>query len=232
LTPPIIEVEVTMDMKPEVGEPDAGPWQAESLEGLVRRLLPEAGNRQNRPWIVAVDGRSGAGKTTLVHRLLARVPDSDVVHTDDVAWHLSFFDWADELRDGVLEPLLQGQAVHYRPPGWVARKRPGAIALPAGRSVVWVEGSGSSRQALSDIIDASIWVQCDNLEARRRLRARDGQEEEDLHREWEEQEIPFLLEDRPWERATVIVAGRPALEHDPNTQVVTAQPGPACAEIT
>jgi len=221
-----------MDMKPEVGEPDAGPWQAESLEGLVRRLLPAAGQRPNRPWIVAVDGRSGAGKTTLVERLLARVPDSDVVHTDDVAWHLSFFDWADELRDGVLEPLLQGEAVHYRPPGWVARKRSGAIALPAGRSVVWVEGSGSSRQALSDLIDASIWVQCDNLEARRRLRARDGQEEEDLHREWEEQEIPFLLEDRPWERATVIVAGRPALEHDPNTQVVTAQPAPPCAEIT
>jgi len=228
----MIEVEVTMDMKPEVGEPDAGPWQAESLEGLVRRLLPAAGHRPNRPWIVAVDGRSGAGKTTLVERLLARVPDSDVVHTDDVAWHLSFFDWADELRDGVLEPLLQGEAVHYRPPGWVARKRPGAIALPAARSVVWVEGSGSSRRALSDLIDASIWVQCDNLEARRRLLARDGHEEGDLHREWEEQEIPFLLEDRPWARATAIVAGRPAIEHDPNTQVVTAQPAPARAEIT
>ena len=52
-------------------------------------------------------------------------------------------------------------------------------------------------------------MQCNNFEARRRLLARDGQEEEDLHRDWEEQEIPFLLEDRPWERATVIVAGRP-----------------------
>jgi hypothetical protein len=221
-----------MDIKPEVGEADAGHWQVESLEGLVRRLLPAAGQRRNRPWIVAVDGRSGAGKTTLVDRLLALVPDSDVVHTDDVAWHLSFFDWADELRDGVLEPLLQGEAVHYCPPGWVARERPGAIALPAGRSVVWVEGSGSSRQALSDLIDASIWVQCDNLEARRRLLARDGQEEQDLHREWEEEEIPFLLEDRPWERATLIVAGRSALKHDQNTQVVTAQQAPACAEIT
>ncbi|WP_217700305.1 hypothetical protein [Arthrobacter sp. P2b] len=218
-------------MKPEVGEPAAGPWRAEALEGLVRRLLPAAGLRPNRPWIVAVDGRSGAGKTRLVDRLLAQVPDSDVVHTDDVAWHLSFFDWADELRNGVLEPLLRGEAVHYRPPGWVARERRGAIALPAGRSVVWVEGSGSSRQALTDLIDASIWVQCDNLEARRRLRARDGQEEEELHREWEEQEIPFLLQDRPWERATAIVAGRPLLEHDPNTQVVTAQPAPARAEV-
>jgi hypothetical protein len=90
----------------------------------------------------------------------------------------------------------------------------------------------SSRQALTDLIDASIWVQCDNLEARRRLRARDGQEEEELHREWEEQEIPFLLKDRPRERATVIVAGRPALEHDPDTQVVTAQPAPTRVEIT
>jgi len=213
-----------MDMKPEVGEPDPESWQVESLEGLVRRLLPAAGQRPNRPWVVAVDGRSGAGKTTLVRRLLARVPDSAVVHTDDVAWHLAFFDWADELRDGVLEPLRRGEAVRYRPPGWVTRERPGAIALPAGRSVVWVEGSGSSRQTLSDLVDASIWVHCDNCEARRRLLARDGQEEEDLHREWEAQEIPFLLEDRPWERATVIVAGRPALEYDPNTQVVSTQP--------
>jgi len=212
-----------VDIKPEVGEPAAGPWRAEALEGLVRRLLPAAGLRPNRPWIVAVDGRSGAGKTSLVDRLLAQVPDSDVVHTDDVAWHLSFFDWADELRTGVLEPLHKGEEVHYRPPGWVARERPGAIAVPAGRSVVWVEGSGSSRRALSHLIDASIWVQCDNLEARRRLRARDGQEEEELHREWEEEEIPFLLEDRPWERAAVIVAGRPALHHDPKTQVVTAR---------
>lgn len=209
-----------MGIRPEVGEPDTGLWQAESLENLVRRLLPPAGQRPTRPWIVAVDGRSGSGKTTLVDRLLAQVPDSDVVHTDDVAWHLSFFDWADEIRDGVLEPLRRAEAVRYRPPGWVARERPGAIALPAGRSVVWVEGSGSSRQALSNLIDASLWVQCDNREARRRLLARDGQEEADLHREWEEQEIPFLLKDRPWERATAIVAGRPALEHDPKTEVV------------
>jgi hypothetical protein len=97
--------------------------------------------------------------------------------------------------------------------------------------VVWVEGSGSSRQALADLVDASIWVQCGNVEARRRLLARDGEEESGLHSEWEEQEIPFLLEDRPWERATVIVAGRPALEHDPGTQVVTAQ-APPNAEIT
>ena len=75
-------------------------------------------------------------------------------------------------------------------------------------------------------------MQCDNFEARRRLLERDGHEEEDLHREWEEQEIPFLLEDRPWERATVIVAGRPALEYDPNTQVITTQPAPPCEEIT
>lgn len=212
-----------MDIEPEVGEPDAGPWQAESLEGMVRRLLPAARHRPDQPWIVAIDGRSGSGKTTLVERLLAQVPDSAAVHTDDVAWHLAFFDWADELRDGVLEPLLRGEAVHYRPPGWLARDRPGAITVPAGRSVVWVEGSGSSRRALSHLIDASIWVQCDNVEARRRLKARDGLEEEDLHREWEKEEIPFLLEDRPWERAAVIVAGMPALHHDRKTQVVTAR---------
>ena len=139
-----------MDMKPDVGEPAAGPWQAEPLESLVQRLLPAAGQRLKRPWIVAVDGRSGSGKTTLVDRLLARVPESDVVHTDDVAWHLSFFDWADELRDGVLEPLLRGEAVHYRPPGWVARERPGAIALaPGGPWCGWKGADHHAKRSLT-----------------------------------------------------------------------------------
>lgn len=219
-------------MKSGAGEPEAGPWRAESLEALVRRIVPGAEQRPDRPWIVAVDGRGGAGKTTLVNRLLALVPHSHVIHTDDVAWHHSFFDWAEELRDGVLEPLLRGEPVHFRPPGWITQERPGAIVLPARPAVVWLEGTGSSRRGLSDLVDASIWVQCDILEARRRLIARDGHAEEALNREWEQEEILFLLEDRPWERATVKVAGSQVLQHDPNAQVVAAQPVLTGADIT
>ena len=41
--------------------------------------------------IIAIDGRSGSGKTTLASALVEVLPEAFVVHTDDVAWHHSFF---------------------------------------------------------------------------------------------------------------------------------------------
>lgn len=77
---------------------------------------------------------------TLATQLHVAVPASAVVHTDDVAWHRSFFDWSDLLARNVLEPLRRGEEVHYRPPGWQAQGRPGAIKVPAGLDLVLVEG--------------------------------------------------------------------------------------------
>ena len=42
------------------------------------------------------------------------------------------------------------------------------------------------------------------------------------HRAWMAEEDPFLLTDRAWERATVIVAGTPELPHDPHLEAVVA----------
>ena len=40
----------------------------------------------------------------------------------------------------------------------------------------------------------------------------------------DEEEIPFLVDDRPWERADFIVATAPILAHDPGSEVVLAPP--------
>jgi hypothetical protein len=47
--------------------------------------------------------------------------------------------------------------------------------------------------------------------------------------DWAAGEVPFLREDRPWERADVIAATAPVLAHDPQTEVVIAPPLPAAA---
>jgi len=41
--------------------------------------------------------------------------------------------------------------------------------------------------------------------------------------EWEAEEVPFLDDDRPWERALLIVRGTAPVAHDP-TRVVLAAP--------
>ena len=55
------------------GEPAAGPWHVEPVEEFARQLLGSAGSPAGRPAVVAVDGRSGSGKTTVSQRICAVV---------------------------------------------------------------------------------------------------------------------------------------------------------------
>lgn len=162
--------------------------------------------------VVAVDGRSGSGKTTLADTLCRCIPKSVVVHTDDVAWHHSFFDWTDLLVGGVLDGVRRGEAVSFRPPAWDERGRDGAIAVPANSSVLVVEGVGAGRTELTDWTDVLVWVQSDYQHAERRGIVRDGgdQQAASFWREWMEQENPFQESQRPWNRAHLIVNGTPA----------------------
>jgi hypothetical protein len=147
-----------------------------------------------------------------------------MVHTDDIAWHHSFFDWSDLLVEGILKPLRNGRAVSYRPPGWDKRGRPGAIEVAAGLDLVIVEGVGASRTEVMPWIDRALWVQSDFEEAERRGIVRDGGTERarDFWREWGVQEFDFLERQRPWERATVIVNGTPTQPYDQSTEIMLA----------
>lgn len=198
------------------GEPAAGPWRSVPTPELVDVVLGAAGAPAGRPRIVAVDGRGAGGKSTIADRIVEELPTSVVVHTDDVAWHHSFFDWTDLLARGVLEPVRRGSEVSYRPPAWVARGRGGAIEVPVGLDLVVVEGVGAARRELTHLLDAVLWVQSDFAEARRRGIARDVAAgvnggsvtaATEFWDEWMCEELPFLSEQRPWERACVVVAG-------------------------
>ena len=196
------------------GEPTAGPWRAVRVTEVLTLL--------GRPRILAVDGRSGGGKTTVARRLAATVPGATVLHTDDVAWYHAFFDWADLMRDGILAPLRAGEDVAHRPPAWDERGRDGAITASAASPLVIVEGVGIGRRELSRYFDALLWVQTDEDEARRRGLLRDGADAAGFWAEWQAAEDPFQAEQRPWERAGLIVSGAPDVPHDPRSELVVA----------
>lgn len=208
------------------GEPEAGPWRVAPLSELVALLLHSTDPPSVRPRLVGVDGRSGSGKTTLAERLRSACPGAEVVHTDDIAWWHSRFGWDDLMIAGVLQPLQRGQAVHYRPPAWTNRGREGHITVSAQAPLVIVEGVGAGRRELVDLLDAVIWVQSDFDEAERRGLLRDGGEAAARAgwNAWMAEETPFLAADRPWQRATIIVAGTPELLYDPITEVVIWTP--------
>ena len=186
------------------GEPEAGPWQVVRLDTFVRSLSGR---------VIAVDGRGGSGKTTLAEAIGRAVPGAVVVHTDDIAWWHSRFGWDDLMIDGVLTPYREGRDVRYQPPAWAPRGRTGFVEVPAAAPLVIVEGVGASRRELAPLIDVAIWVQCDYVAAKARGIRRDRAERPDLDeagalREWEEweaEEVPFFLDDRPWERADYVI---------------------------
>ena len=174
---------------------------ASALE-LVRSL-------HHRPSIVAVDGRSSSGKTTLAARIAAAVPDSCVVHTDDIAWHQAVLDWDGLLAAGVLRPFRSGREISYRPPQWEPHGRSGSIDVPASCALLLVEGVGSGRRELSGLLDAVIWVETDDAVLRRRDAARvaAGEISPADHAAWMAEEHPFVAEQRTWERADLVVRG-------------------------
>jgi hypothetical protein len=212
------------------GEPEAGPWHAEPLSTVIEALTRPGPGRVvcGRPVVLAVDGRSNGGKTTLAARIGEAVPGSAVVHTDDIAWAHSRFGWADLLIEGILAPAHQGRAVSYRPPRWAEHGREGSIEVPADCPLLVIEGDGAGRREVADLIDALIWVQSDEREAERRVLTRIGKPNEAPtlwhHREWMTEEIPSNAAQRAWERADVIVCGTPEIPWDPVTEIVVAPP--------
>ena len=213
-------------MRLHPGEIEAAGWRVEKLSGVVQRLWEAAPDVTGRPRVIAIDGRGGSGKSTLVERLRLRVPASGVVHTDDIAWNQAFFDWGDLMVENVLRPLHRGEAVEFRPPAWIAHDRPGAIRLPARADVVWIEGTGTIREEFAPWIDASIWIQGDLDEQERRLVTRDGNSavQQQHIAVWLAEELPLMLRERPWQKVTIVVDGTTGLEHDPDTEIVVASP--------
>jgi hypothetical protein len=211
-------------------EPEAGPWCAEQLTAVADDLMRLGQQRSagRRPVVLAIDGRSSGGKTTLAGQLQAVVAGSAVVHTDDIAWWYSRFGWAELLIDGVLVPARSGRPVSYRPPPWDERMRPGAIEVPAGVPLLIVEGVGAARREIAHLIDVTSWVQSDEQETERRNLARvgqaDGMPTEQNHRDWMAEEIPFQAGQRSWERADLVVCGTPPIPFDPATELVVARP--------
>jgi hypothetical protein len=225
--------DMALQLAPE--EPEAGPWQVELLSSVVDAITraPDSSS-SGRPVVLAVDGRSNNGKTTVAERIRDLVPGAVVIHTDDIAFEHSRFGWDDLLIDGILVPVRHGGAVSYRPPKWDEHGRDGSLDVPAGCPLLIIEGDGAGRREVAHLIDTLIWVQADERDAARRSASRVANPPEaDLANRavdgtpfdedgWMAEEIPFNAAQRTWERADIIVCGTPEIPYDPSTEVVVA----------
>ena len=119
-------------------EPEAGPWRVESLSAVTEALIGRGPSRvvSGRPVILAVDGRSNAGKTTLAARIGEAVPGSRVVHTDDIAWEHSRFGNARTLSSAAprRSPTTRPPRSSWRNHGGESRSLPRPVAVAVSRT--------------------------------------------------------------------------------------------------
>jgi len=92
------------------------------VSDMLGLVLPR--RSRTAPLLVGIDGRSRSGKSTLAALIARCIQEVVVVHTDDIAWHHSFFGWSDVLIEGVLRPLRRGGLpLSYTPQPWIERGR-------------------------------------------------------------------------------------------------------------
>lgn len=147
--------------------------------------------RASRPTVVvALDGRSGTGKSTL-GREIADAVNGSYVDQDDfysggelIDWSgLSpelrvdrCIDWPRVLRDVIL-PFRAGRPICYQPFNWNTMEGldPEPITLESS-NVLILDGAYSTRAELADYLDLTVLVTLDDEVRRRRIMDREGEE--------------------------------------------------------
>lgn len=194
---------------------------AEQIIGAIRdRLIGHRG-----PFVVALDGGSGAGKSTVAASVAAELQAS-VVQTDDffssyrsgAEWDACTavekaalaMDWR-RLRAEALEPLRAGRDASWHPFDYAAYDYATGSGLATEEvirpptKVIILDGIYSCRPELDDLVDLSVLVEAPSVVRRERHNEREATAEAEWHNRWDEAEAYYFAHVRPPESYDLIV---------------------------
>ena len=179
---------------------DAASGAAEIVAALRGTPARAGGTR-----VVAIDGRSGTGKTRLAAELSGEL-GAAVVSLEDL-----YGGW-DGLERGigvlvseVLEPLAAGRAARVPRYDWVARAWavPTVLEPPA---VLIVEGVGAGARRAAAFESLLVWLEASTAVRKQRALARDKETFAPYWDMWAAQEDAMLARERTPERAGLVIA--------------------------
>ncbi len=159
--------------------------------------------------VVIVDGRSGAGKTSLVRALVARWPGGGRVQS--VALDAIYPGWdglqagVDTARDLVLTPHARGEIGVWQRWDWEAGEYSEAHAVDPSLPLI-VEGAGALQPSTAGLADVRVWLEAPTASRRRRALARDGETYRPHWEQWAAQEERHIERDAPQSLADHVFA--------------------------
>jgi len=166
----------------------------------VRRAAPRAGGTR----VVAVDGRSGAGKTSLAGILRDELA-APVVSLEDLygGWD-GLEHGIDLLISEVLEPLAAGRVALVPRYDWVAGEWAEPVALDPPEVLI-VEGVGAGARRAAAYASVLVWLEATPAVRKKRALDRDGETFAPHWDRWAAQEDVMLAREHTPERADVLI---------------------------
>ena len=158
------------------------------------------------PPIILIDGRSGAGKTTIGRELAAR-EGATLLSLDDVYPGWDGLEAAEHhVLVHVLRPFAAGAPARYRRWDWARASPADWVDIDGDRPLV-IEGCGAIGPEARRLAARAIWVELDDAERRRRAIDRDGDLFAAQWKRWARQEEWHARRHRPRELAGETVSG-------------------------
>ncbi len=180
-----------------------------NLVSVVEDLLtgsPRCGNTH----VIAIDGRAGAGKTTLANELfLALSPKRKVavVHLDEIyaGWELALTDMLTSSLSQIIKSISGGESVTFPIYNWNWQQFDLERKISPCDLII-IEGVGSGQRIVREIATATIWIDIDQETGLERVLGRDGNAIEDQMNIWQEREEEHFLSEATRENADFILS--------------------------
>lgn len=187
---------------------------AARLSPRLARRLDEIADRLGSG-IVALDGPTGAGKSTVADALAKRLKDRGVgvlvVRTEDFATWDDPAAWWPDLEREVLLPFIRRRDLNYRPRVWTdGEPHPGPAVWLRWQPLLIIEGVTAARRQISRHLTEALWLDGGSAEQRlARSVARDGEHSRDRLAAWQQFEDGWFAVDRTRSRCLVLDADEP-----------------------
>ena len=209
------------------------PFAADHFLPALAARIRRAADANGRA-LVAIDGRSLAGKTQLATELVGHLgPTGSILAVDSYfeplndpkttpvaerLWRLRF----DELK-AALGSLTAGEPVRHAPYDWERdHVRPETVIKPG---IVLVEGLGALRSELCGFYEYAIWVEGHHATQIDRIIAREGRRYLDLWvGQWLPLEEAYIAAEKPWKAADLYVAGADITISEVGAQLLASDP--------
>jgi uridine kinase len=180
-----------------------------NLVTVVEDLLTTT-PRSGSTHVIAIDGRAGAGKTTLATELslaLSLHRKVAVIHLDEIyaGWELALSDSLTESLLHILKSICAGESITFPMYDWTWQQFDSAREI-SPCDVIIIEGVGSAQRVVRDFATASIWIDIDQPTGLERVLDRDGIEIQEEMNLWQRREEEHFLSDATRENADFILS--------------------------